>query len=444
MNSKTVVGYVAVAIIVGIVVSGGFVAYYSGQISSYKNEYTQAINSEAEYKSLADYLVQHMNVTYSQGINLTQALATPRIGIVTAMAMEQAPILAAMNSQGEINISGYEFFIGTIGSTPVVSVRSGEKEYAATTATTIMDTYFNIKAALLSGTAGARDPNITVGDVVVSAFVVDKSSIHYHRGTSNSTYSETPYTGVEIVNMSPILNAKFGGFGEAQVVPSNASVYGYGYGTDTSYTYVEDLPSSLGLLNLAEQYTLPSTPLSYVTGGNQNATVSSYVLAGVIGSANQWTEPLPWMSQQNALYESDAGENEGMGFAYVNTHFGIPWLVIRGISDSPWYPNTYEGVYAADAAANVTLYVVEHFSPTLPNLYTTSSFSDLSPMSNAYAHGYIVASRVYYSGIQPVAIQYTAQNGSTMQYTVGSSWNYEYSYNYTPSTLASYAALLNS
>ena len=267
--------------------------------------------------------------------------------------------------------------------------------------------------------------------------MVDKSSIHYHRGTTNSTYSETPYTGVEIVNMSPILNAKFGGFGEAQVVPSNASVYGYGYGVDTSYTYVEDLPCSLGLLELADQYKLPPTPLSYITGENISGSVPLYVIAGVIGSANQWTEPLAWMSQQNALYETDAGENEGMGLAFVNTHFSIPWLIIRGISDSPWYPNTYEGVYAADAAANVTIYVVEHFSTALPDLHTPASFSDLSPMSNAYFHGYIVASRVYYIGLQPVVIQYTAQNGSTVQYIVGSSWNYEYSYNYIPSSLSS-------
>ena len=236
--------------------------------------------------------------------------------------------------------------------------------------------------------------------------------------------------------MSPLFNAKFGGFGEAQVVPSNASVYGYGYGTDVSYTYVEDLPGSLGLLELAEQYHLPSTPLSYVTGNsNMTGTVPSYVIAGVIGSANQWTEPLTWMSQQNALYETDAGENEGMGFAYVNTHFGIPWLVIRGISDSPWYPSTYEGVWAADAAANVTIYIIEHFTTSLPNLYKPAGFDDLSPMSNAYIHGYIVANRVYYDGLQPVMIEYAAQNGSLIQYTVGESWNYEYSYNYTPSFL---------
>jgi|GEM_PF-516356 len=442
-TKKVVIGALVFAIILGAI--GGAIigilynSYYS-QLASIQNKYNQLSyqlnvteSKEKNYALIVNFLFQHMNLSYSPGLNITQVLSTPRIGIVTPMAMEEAPLLAAMNVQGEVNISGYEFFVGTIGNQPVVLVRSGEKEYAVTTATTLMDTFFNIQAALLSGTAGSRNPNIIVGDVVLGAFVVDKSSIHYHRGANSTLYSETPYTGVEIVNLTPIPNAKFGGFGEAQVVPSNASTYGYGYGVDIYYTYVEDLPASLGLLQLAEEYKLPPVPLSYVTGGKQTTLVPTYVIAGVIGSANQWTEPLTWISQQNALYESDAGENEGMGFAYVNTHFGIPWLIIRGISDSPWYPNTYQGVYAAEAAANVTIYVVEHFSESLPNLYSKAGFADLSPMSNAATYGYIVANRVYYNGLNPIEIVYTAQNGSTIQYYPGTSWYYEYSYNYTPS-----------
>ncbi|MGC8593926.1 MAG: hypothetical protein ACP5LF_06545 [Nitrososphaeria archaeon] len=48
-----------------------------------------------------------------------------------------------------------------------------------------------------------------------------------------------------------------------------------------------------------------------------------------------------------------------------------------------------------------------------------------------------MANTVYYEGLQPILIVYTAQNGSAVQYTVGNSWNYEYSYNYTPSFTAS-------
>ncbi|HLI48439.1 MAG TPA: 5'-methylthioadenosine/S-adenosylhomocysteine nucleosidase [Chthonomonas sp.] len=421
-----------------LLVLGVVVVSVVGTIAYTGAHNTGANTQNPNYSNLAKLLLAKNLVRFASynGENLSEVLQTPSIGVVTAMPMEQAPILAAMSVYATVNISGYEFFVGSIGEQQVVSVRSGEKEYAVTTATTLMDTFFNIKAALLSGTAGSRDPNITVGDVVLGAYAVDKSSVHYYLGNSTYNYIEDAYTGVEILNLTPMNNAIVGGFGSAQVVPTNASSYGYGYGADHSYTYVEALPASLGLLQLAEQYKLPDTPISYITGGNQTGDAPSYIVAGVIGSANQWTEPLTWMAQQNALYESDAGENEGMGFAYVNTHFGIPWLIVRGISDSPWYPNTYQGVWAADAAANVTIYIIKHFSDTLPNLYVEASYTNLSPMSNAKAHGYIVADQVYYNGLQVAEVVYTAQNGTTVPFTPGNQWLTQYSYNYTPPNLA--------
>ncbi len=46
---------------------------------------------------------------------------------------------------------------------------------------------------LLSGTAGAQNAAVNVGDVVLSGYVVDKSSIHYQLGGY-----QTPYNGIEI------------------------------------------------------------------------------------------------------------------------------------------------------------------------------------------------------------------------------------------------------
>ncbi|PSN90318.1 hypothetical protein B9Q09_06165 [Candidatus Marsarchaeota G2 archaeon ECH_B_SAG-C16] len=180
----------------------------------YTNVRVQRVSIEhSGYVDLANFLLSRnlVSFTSSNGENLSEVLATPRIGIVTAMPMEQAPILAAMDVYAVVNISGYEFFVGSIGGQQVVSVRSGEKEYAVTMATTLMDTFFNIRAALLSGTAGARDPNITVGDVVLGGYVVDKSSIHYYLGNSTYNYSEDAYTGVEVVNLTPMNGAIFGG-----------------------------------------------------------------------------------------------------------------------------------------------------------------------------------------------------------------------------------------
>jgi adenosylhomocysteine nucleosidase len=94
---------------------------------------------------------------------------------------------------------------------------------------------------------------------------------------------------------------------------------------------------------------------------------------------------------QNALYESDTGENEGMGFAYANAQLGVDWLIIRGISDSPWYPNAYEGVLAADRAAAVGVAVVEHLPAHISR--NPTPFSLLSPQSNAARAGYFWPAR---------------------------------------------------
>jgi len=407
---------IAIIVLALAVVAAIIVAAQEYEIS---NAYSKTIES-LELNGLSIKSINGTELPLSTALSL---ITVPRIGIVTPMAMEEAPILAAMKVQAVAYIDGYTFYLGSINGRPVVLVRSGEKEYAAELATYLMDTHFHVIAAILSGTAGSRNPNVRVGDVVIGAFVVDKSSIHYHnRGF------QSDYTGVEMVlnNASMISKSLITTYGEEGPTPQNASMYGYGPGTPSpNYVYVAILPASLGLVQTAEAAAnmLGNTSLIDVTGLNVTGSIPARLIVGVIGSANQWTEPLSWMEAQNALYETDAGENEGFGFAYANAQLGIPWVIIRGISDTPWYPSTYHGVLAADRAALVTIYVVTHFTEL--NLYNTTSFSDLSPLSNAAMHGYIVANRAYYNVTPVTEIQYTAINGS--QVTINSSQS-EYSY----------------
>ena len=82
------------------------------------------------------------------------------------------------------------------------------------------------------------------------------------------------------------------------------------------------------------------------------------VIAGVIGQADVWTEPLSWIRAQNMLCQTDAEGNEGSGFAFANSQLGVPWLLVRGISDSVWYPNAYDGVISSDHAAKVVRAIV--------------------------------------------------------------------------------------
>ncbi|MCK4176286.1 5'-methylthioadenosine/S-adenosylhomocysteine nucleosidase family protein [Aciditerrimonas ferrireducens] len=339
---------------------------------------------------------------------------TPLVGIVNAMGMEQAPILAAMHVTGSRIVDGYRFFLGTIDGVPVVDVRSGEKEYAAELATTLMDLTFHVRAAILTGTAGSRNPAVNVGDVVVSGAVVDKSSIHFHdRGYLS------PYTGVEmeVTQRSDTEGAIVGGYGAVGPTPKDAATYGAGPSTTTKrYVYVEDLAAPEALVDdaLAHAPALGTISVADATGNTSaTGTLTNHLLVGVIGSANQWTEPLADQEIQNALYQSDAGENEGMGFAYANAQLGVPWLVVRGISDSPWYPNAYQGVLAADRAAAVGVAVIEHLPHHLPR--TPTPFSLLWPQSNAARAGYIVASKVQISPSNlPTAVTFTNQSGATV------------------------------
>ncbi|MGC8573498.1 MAG: nucleoside phosphorylase [Caldisphaera sp.] len=377
--------------------------------------------------SIKTKIYQQTNSSINNTASNSYLFSIPMIGIVTPMAMEQAPILAVMKNVTEINISGYTFYVGKIGNQWVVNVRSGEKEYAAELATYIMDTHFHIIANILSGTAGSRNPYVLPGDVVIGAYVVDKSSIHYHnRGF------QSDYTGVEMVvsNKSLINNSIIGGYGEVGPTLQNASYYGYGPGTtDKNYVYIAAFPASLGLVQIAQQAQLGYLPASNISSNSTiNGLVKSQIIVGVIGSANQWTEPLVWQLDQNALYQTDAGENEGMGFAYVNAELGIPWIIVRGISDSPWFPNTYIGVYAAQEAANVTIYIIEHFSYS--NLYQTVNESILSNVSNAKLNHYLIALRAYYSVGNVTMIKYLASNGTIITIISPNISEYTYAYGY--------------
>ena len=361
-------------------------------------------------------------------ISLQQDMRQPRIGIVSPMGMEQAPVLAEMKVSRHVVIDGYTFYMGTIGGKAVVDVRSGEKEYAAEFATMLLDSHFNITANLMPGTAGSRNVNVHLGDVVLGAYNVDKSSIHYQ-----SNGSETPYTGEEIlVNANSLTkNGVNGGYGQVGPTPSDAASYGSGPSATTkSYVYYEALPGSAEMLKVGLKASLGTVSLSDVTGNaKEQGNRKSVVMSGVIGSANQWTEPLVWMEDQNALYQTDAGENEGMGFTYVNAQLGIPSLVVRGISDSPWYPNAYDGVLAADRAAQVAAYIIEHM-PASAALRKTANMALLSPKSNAKENGYLVASRVFYApGGTVTKIEYLNSNGKKVTIKNPSETTYQTSSN---------------
>jgi adenosylhomocysteine nucleosidase len=329
------------------------------------------------------------------------------VAIESAFSVEQAPVLAEMKVTGSEKIDGFTFYRGSIGGYPVIDVQTGEINESAELATYILDSTFHPRAVLYSGTAGAQDNAVHVGDVVLSGFVDDKSGIHYYLGGA-----QQPYGGAEVQTTGKSdLNGSVSSYSEVTpATPKTAADYGYGPSTaDKTIKMVSVFaaPKQLVSLGMQASSALGTTPLWDATTGKEptsptasTPTITNQTFAGVVGDADVWTEPLSWIAAQNALYPTDAEENEGVGFAFTNAQLGIPWLLVRGISDSVWYPNAYDGPLASEHAATVVKYIVTHLPRTISKAPET--LADLTSQSNARRYGYLVADQAYYR-VSPVS-----------------------------------------
>lgn len=96
------------------------------------------------------------------------ALAQSVVGVL-GIAAEIAPIERRLQDSREVAVRGNVFRVGTLNGRKVVVGRSGIGKVNAAIATTLLIGEFNPSAILFSGTAGAIDPGLHPGDVVIGA-----------------------------------------------------------------------------------------------------------------------------------------------------------------------------------------------------------------------------------------------------------------------------------
>lgn len=96
------------------------------------------------------------------------ALAQSVVGVL-GIAAEIAPIERRLQDSREVAVRGNVFRVGTLNGRMVVVGRSGIGKVNAAIATTLLIGEFNPSAILFSGTAGAIDPGLHPGDVVIGA-----------------------------------------------------------------------------------------------------------------------------------------------------------------------------------------------------------------------------------------------------------------------------------
>lgn len=84
------------------------------------------------------------------------------------MHEEIAALLAAMPDEAPVRVAGREFWCGHLDGAPVVATLSGIGKVAAATTATVLAERFGVRALLFTGVAGGLGSGVNVGDVVVA------------------------------------------------------------------------------------------------------------------------------------------------------------------------------------------------------------------------------------------------------------------------------------
>lgn len=114
------------------------------------------------------------------------------IGLVAALQRELRDLLAAMPDARPRTIGGREFWHGTLEGHEVVAVQSRVGKVAAAATTAALISHYRVGAVVLTGIAGGLAPGVAVGDVVVSAELLQ----HDLDGSPFFPRWEVPLTGV--------------------------------------------------------------------------------------------------------------------------------------------------------------------------------------------------------------------------------------------------------
>ncbi|MGL4983015.1 MAG: 5'-methylthioadenosine/adenosylhomocysteine nucleosidase [Treponemataceae bacterium] len=226
-----------------------------------------------------------------------------KLGIIVAMKEELAILKAKVQNPVCKKIAGMEFFEGLLGNSSVVLVKSGIGKVNASVCAQILVSIFNVTALLNSGVAGTLNPQVKQGDIVIST-----DSVQHDVDTTafGDPLGEIPQLGITF------------------------------FKADDS------------MLKVARKITSTITNLNFFEG--RVASGDMFV-----------ADPLVSKKIIDHFGEVCAVEMEGAAIAHVAYLNAIPYLIIRGISDSANgdAPLSYEN-FLLIAAKNMSL-VVESF-----------------------------------------------------------------------------------
>lgn len=216
------------------------------------------------------------------------------IGVICALPQELAHLRAVLAGARRLVIAGIAFDSGELAASPVVLAAAGMGKVNSGLVSTLLADRFDCRAIVFTGVAGGLDPRLSIGDIVIADRVVQHDS-----GLLQDERLH-PYQPGHVSFINPTDR--------------------FGYPVD---------PELLALVQRRlNGVDLPT--LSAAAGGSGRPPTINY---GTILSGDQY---LHCQSTRERLHHDFGGlavEMEGGALAQVCESFGIPWLVVRALSD---------------------------------------------------------------------------------------------------------------
>jgi adenosylhomocysteine nucleosidase len=236
------------------------------------------------------------------------------IGLICAIPQELTHLRAILANSHSEQAAHTTFDTGTIDGHDVVLAGSGMGKVNAAVVTSLLADRFGCRTVVFSGVAGGLDPRLAIGDIVVADLV-----IQHDAGVLENERVRTYQPG-----HAPVIN------------PTER----LGYPMDPEL--LERVRKQLDGLSLPNQ-----------------------IVYGTVLSGDQYLNCEITRRRLSSELGGQAIEMEGGAVAQVCEAFGIPWLVIRALSDLAGGNALFDFTTFVDRAAASSATILRHLLPAL-------------------------------------------------------------------------------
>jgi adenosylhomocysteine nucleosidase len=211
------------------------------------------------------------------------------IAVQGAVDGELGPLIEAVGSPRPRVIDGFSFWEGEIGGSPVVVSRTEVGMVNAAVSTTLLVREYSPRAIINQGTAGAADPALEVGDIVLSK-------------------STTP-------------------FGSFRTPPRKL-----GEGVD--FSSWEILPRLLRVGDERVRFTHFEADPGLLAAALGTPYEGGRLVEGVVGSADEWNREVDKLLWAKKTFGIASEDMESASAHQVAQIYRVPFLAVRIISNS--------------------------------------------------------------------------------------------------------------